>query len=130
MYFSIFVIHFLTQKMLLYCPSFFPKADNTNPLYCPRFYFIVRLLLYCPPFYFIVRLFTLLSSFLLYRSTFYSIQSKYLKKISLKISEFFKNIMSAIFTRCDEVASSLRMPRFIIRHRFFVDSRFLANFRF
>jgi hypothetical protein len=58
---------------LLNCPSaFFPKADkdNTNPLYSPLFYFIVRIstlfptfLLYCRPFYFIVRLSTLLSAF-------------------------------------------------------------------
>ena len=86
--------NFINAKFLLYCPPFFPKADNTKPLYFPAFYFIVRLhfivrlsllycpafyfifrlfLLYCPPFYFIVRLFTLFSGFLLYFPAFYFI---------------------------------------------------------
>jgi hypothetical protein len=58
--------YLFNAKFLLYCPAFFPKADNTKPLYCPPFYFIVRLFtlivrlsLYRLTFYFIVRLFTL-----------------------------------------------------------------------
>jgi hypothetical protein len=40
---SLILKKYFNAKFLLYCPAFFPKADNTKPLYCPPFYFIVRL---------------------------------------------------------------------------------------